>query len=426
VIETISRLTQMVLLNAAWQVVAVLLAAAVCARLLRHSPARQTHLIWVGALLLATLVPLWSVWPANLGAPEVLLPLAIDEQPAGRAGVAPVAGTSLRPWAGGALAATYLCFVLFRVARLAWAYRRTRGIRSNARFTPLSAPLRQATDHCTAALGVAPVRILRSPRIDGPVTLGWREPVIVLPDNLFEETSSEVLRSVVGHELAHIKRRDFALNLIYELLSIPVAIHPAVAFIKRKVQASRELACDELVADTVLDAPVYARTLVDVAGALSGIRQPAYSLGISDSDILEERVGRLIGKRSAARAGKLVFITAALVLGVSAWAASLCAVRHAAGDLHGAVMDPSGAAVPQAEVMVREISTGARQTAVTNDPGQFGFRGLPAGRYRLEIRRPSFKLFRSREFVLDGRAPARVSAVLSLGIVHEQITVRGN
>lgn len=424
--ETISRLTEVVLLNATWQVAVVALAAAICARFLRRSPARQAHLIWVGALLLSALLPVWSLWPLGVGTAEKLLPLVVDAHPAGRAGVAAVSVTPLRTWATGALTAAFFGFVLFRILRLGWAYRRTSRIRSNARFAPLSAPVREAVGHCAATLGVAPVRILRSSAIDGPVTLGWREPVIVLPDNLFEETSPDVLRSVIGHELAHIRRRDFALNLICELLSIPVAMHPALAFIKRKVQASRELACDELVADRVLDAPVYARALVDVAGALSGLRQPAYSLGISDSDLLEERVGRLIGKRSAARAGKLVFVAAALVLGVSAWAAALCTIHQAAGGLHGTVLDPSGAAVPRAEVMIRNVSTEGRQTALTNDPGQFRFRGMPVGRYSLEIRRPGFKLFRSREFVLDARAPARVSAVLSLGIVHEQMTVRGN
>lgn len=424
--ETVSRLVQTVLVNAAWQAPAVLLAAAICARLLRRSAARQMHLIWVGALLIAALIPFGSIWPAGSGAAEVVPPTASEEPVPESAGAPASSVASFVAPAAGALVFAYSAFILFRVARLGWAYRRTRQIRSDARFTPLSAPLREAADYCTAALGVAPVRILQSSAIDGPVTLGWREPVIVLPDNLFDETSPEVLRSVIGHELAHIKRRDFALNLLYEAISIPVAIHPAVALIKRKVQASRELACDELVADKVVAAPVYARTLVDVAGALAGIRQPAYSLGISDSDILEERVGRLIAQRSGARAAGALFAAAALVLAASAWAASAHAVRSPRADLRGTVLDPGGTVVPRAQVLVLNTVTGMRKSAVTGDPGEFRFQQLLPGTYRLEVRQPGFRLFRTKPFVLDGKAPSRLNAKLSLGIVQETITVHGN
>jgi hypothetical protein len=124
--------------------------------------------------------------------------------------------------------------------------------------------------------------------------------------------------------MAHVRRRDFAMNLLCELLALPVSFHPATAFLRRRIAETRELACDEQVTERLLDGPSYARALVHLARAASAGARPGYSLGVFDADVLEERIMRLIDERprANARAGRVLVLVAAVALAVSGAAAS--------------------------------------------------------------------------------------------------------
>jgi BlaR1 peptidase M56 len=164
--------------------------------------------------------------------------------------------------------------------------------------------------------------------VSAPMTLGVFRQIIILPERLFDSASSEILISALGHEMAHIRRRDFGLNLIYQLLSLPVAFHPAVALIKRRINQTRELACDEMVADHLVDARAYARSLVYLAGLASNpgqsIHRYDHNLGVLDADNLEERVMKLIENkpRLGAKRNAALLIAVSLILTISAATAS--------------------------------------------------------------------------------------------------------
>jgi hypothetical protein len=139
------------------------------------------------------------------------------------------------------------------------------------------------------------VKLLFSSQITVPVTVGRRS--VVLPEALFDSAASDLLSAAMGHEMAHIKRRDFAFNLCHQLLSMPLAFHPAVVFIKRRINETRELACDEMVTERWLDAPDYARALLRLADSAMASHRPTYSLGVFEADILEERIMKLIERK---------------------------------------------------------------------------------------------------------------------------------
>src|SRR5262249_5968903 len=124
--------------------------------------------------------------------------------------------------------------------------------------------------------------------------------------------STELLSAAIGHEMAHIKRRDFARILVYEFLFLPISFHPAAALVKRRINETRELACDETVSDVIMDAKDYARSLVSLANSSVSPHHPTYILGVNDADILEERVMKLLAKRTTTntrRATALLGIT---------------------------------------------------------------------------------------------------------------------
>ena len=329
------------LLNATWQFTVVALAAALCARLLRNAPARYRHALWVAALVLGIALPAWSQYNLSVDSTTATLPSSRAEI-IPRKGDAPAAipARTGRPDTlnadGGSvfqletllhgrrrtlpglpplmfgIALAYALFLLHRLNALRRAWNETKRIRRSVYAPMIPEEMRTVAAQCGASFKLRNVRLRCSSRVDAPVTIGWRKPVIILPESFFHaDWPAETLLSVLGHEMAHIARRDFVLNIFYELLRLPVSFHPLASLVTRQINRTRELACDELVAGRVLAADAYARSLVRVASALVTPAGRAYSLGslgVFDADILEERVMRLIEKRGrvSLRAGRLL------------------------------------------------------------------------------------------------------------------------
>ncbi|MGA9814771.1 MAG: cbb3-type cytochrome c oxidase subunit I [Terriglobales bacterium] len=138
-------------------------------------------------------------------------------------------------------------------------------------------------------LGVEPVPILCSLEGRGPATLGICNPVLVLPEWFFSKASEDELSSTLGHELAHVRRHDFILNLAYEILMLPLCFHPAAALIKNRIDQTREFACDEIAAESLPTGTQYARSLLRIAQSMASKQRPTtvgYALGLFDTNTL--------------------------------------------------------------------------------------------------------------------------------------------
>ncbi len=348
--ETISSLVLTFLLNALWQITLVAGIAAFGAWLLRNNAAseRFRHLLWVAALSLSVLLPSLSL--LNIGSTSIRsLPLLsrVTEAMTARAEInsmidatastansaswlaaffrhtTPRSAPFGLPLLASLLTICYMLFLLYRVLWLGSIWRRTSFIRNSAREEMAMPEMNSMAMRCREALHLREATILYSPQVIAPLTLGARHPVIVLPLNFLEESSEEMLASVLGHEMAHIRRGDFALNLLYELLLLPISFHPAAALMKRYINRTRELICDEMVAESVVDSTVYARSLIRLADSVL-LSRPAYTLGVFDADILEERIMRLIERKKfkGARDGKALAFALAFLLTATGIAAS--------------------------------------------------------------------------------------------------------
>ena len=379
------------LLNAAWQTAAVAAVAALAARLLARAPARHRQLLWVAALAACVALPLSSLFPradavtrpsinvmadapltmaTNQGTGTIVTVTTGGDGPAverlirRRSQTVPGAATLTR-----ALAAAYALLVLCRLAWLVRAWRRAARLRRAARARELTAPMRSAVERCRAAMGLSrPFAIVCSPLLDAPVTIGARRPLVILPESFYEGRSEETLASVLGHELAHVARRDYALNLACELLLLPVCFHPLAHLVKRRIERARELACDELVAGRVLPADAYARALVRVARSLVPRTGNAVALGVFDADILEERIMRLTRHtpRATARAARLLAASAAALLCLSCLTLSTFSFELRASDQTTAARvnagAPGGAANgPRVGVAAQQVDAAARK-----------------------------------------------------------------
>lgn len=346
--ERMSDALVLFLFNALWQLTLVVGVATLCARLMRSAPGRYSHLLWMLTLALCCTLPLWSVAEANLAGEQVRAALAGAGGADGYRG----AGGSFTPFAfyaavdesigawvrdvsrrifhapqvAEAFLYAYLLILCHRASVLWRAWRRTRAIRRSAYARELTTPLSTALAQSGAAFRMRSATVLCSREVTTPLTMGVLRPVVVLPESFYEESRTQVLTAVLAHEMAHIRRRDYLFNLLFELIHTPVAFHPAAALVKRRLAETRELACDEMVVGGhLLDARSYARTLVQIAVNASALgRQAGYSLGISETCNLEERIMRLMktGRLASARAGRMWLMAAALLLLFSATGAT--------------------------------------------------------------------------------------------------------
>ena len=108
--------------------------------------------------------------------------------------------------------------------------------------------------------------------------------------------------------MAHVARRDFLTNLICELIALPISFHPLTYLLKREIDRTRELACDELVTHRVLAPKVYARSLLWAADVSRQYASTVFILSILDGRILEERIVRLMrnNRRIGARFARVL------------------------------------------------------------------------------------------------------------------------
>jgi len=141
------------------------------------------------------------------------------------------------------------------------------------------------------------VTLLESTAIDDPFTIGVFHPAILLPSKLLPELGEQDLSAILAHEYGHIQRGDFPLHILSELISLPIAWHPGIRYLKSKISATREFACDDYAAALLGKRHSYANTLLRLASLCLRVpRQSAMALSIFDGDNLESRIMRLTKK----------------------------------------------------------------------------------------------------------------------------------
>ena len=142
------------------------------------------------------------------------------------------------------------------------------------------------------------VVLLESTAIDDPVTVGVFHPAILLPSKMLPDLSEQELSAILAHEYGHIRRGDFPVHILCELISLPVAWHPGIRYLMSKISQTRELACDDYAAVRLGKRRLYARTLLRLASlCLHAPRGNAVGLGIFDGENLEARIMTLTEKR---------------------------------------------------------------------------------------------------------------------------------
>jgi hypothetical protein len=134
------------------------------------------------------------------------------------------------------------------------------------------------------------IRLLCHPDVSTPLTWGWFDPVIMLPEDALE-WSEEHRQIVLRHELAHVARADALAQLAAGVACAIYWFHPLVWIAERKLRAECEQACDDRVVASGTPAPVYAAHLLEVARSARSFGGPGFlSVAMARPSQLEGRL----------------------------------------------------------------------------------------------------------------------------------------
>ncbi len=137
------------------------------------------------------------------------------------------------------------------------------------------------------------VGLLESALVEVPTVVGWIKPVILLPASVLSGLSPAQLDAILAHELGHIRRYDYLVNIIQTVVEILGFFHPAVWWVSHRVRDERENCCDDLAVQICGDSVGYARALT----CLEEMRHDRPELAVAASGgSLVGRIARLLGR----------------------------------------------------------------------------------------------------------------------------------
>jgi beta-lactamase regulating signal transducer with metallopeptidase domain len=256
------------------------------------------------------------------------------------------------------------------------------------------------------------IEVLQSTLVKTPIVIGHFRPVVLLPLRAVTGLSESQLELILAHELAHIRRHDYLVNLLQTLVETLFFYHPGVWWLSRQIRIERENCCDDVAMAATGSRADYGRALLAIEELQDVL--PLLSLGARGGSLLA-RIRRIAGCEpapSVAGAGSIGFtilVSIALLVAV-AWAAAPPSEEPSPADAltqnavtetvdqpsalltaTGKVVDTAGKPVAGASVYLREWSTSrissdpynqspqdVLATTYTDDDGAFRFEKVPA------------------------------------------------
>ncbi len=161
---------------------------------------------------------------------------------------------------------------------------------------PARAELSAAFDLLARRLHVVrPVRLLESAAIHVPSALGFLRPVVLVPVSALTGLDPEQLQALLAHELAHVRRHDYLVNLLQSAVETLLFYHPAVWWVSGRVRRERENCCDDLAVAVTGDARAYAGALVRLEERRgAGQRENAALVVAANGGDLFRRIARIL------------------------------------------------------------------------------------------------------------------------------------
>jgi TonB family protein len=419
----------------------VLLAGLMLAACLKKRSAALRHFVLAASILGAALVvpfslivPAWEVpLPARAAVP---VPAARPAPAAAAAPVSPVVARASRvelaapavpaePFAWlPVLALAWLAgFLMTGAALLVGIVRLTR-IAARARRVDDEGWLRAA---CSIAAGYGIDRQVVLLQTDAPALLatwGIVRPRVLLPAQA-PRWSDDRIHVVLCHELAHVCRHDWFVQIAAEGLRTLLWFNPLIWIACRRLRRESEQACDDAVLERGVAARAYAAHLLELARKFRLPESPwSSAMPMAHPSTLERRIAAMLNPRldRQALSRRAIAAIAVLLVAVTLPIAALRGAQAVPAALTGSVYDPTGAVIPGVELVLEDANQ-FKWTVTTDAAGRFEFAPVRAGKYVLAASLPGFKALRN-EFELKNSRDWDRAVTLQVGDLKESISVR--
>ncbi len=317
-----------------WQLTLLIVVVGLVTRLFGARYPRMAHGLWLLVILKAIVPPVvasptglfsWSP-AASIQSTEEGLALGVDSAAPSQVAVADP--SALGSWLGLHASSWFIVVLVVWAAGVVavlgcWLTRRQRLLRE-LETNPaepsdtLLAEVRRAARRCGLS---RPPRVLLTDENHGPATIGFFRKRLILPTNLSEAARGEELRSIITHELLHIRRGDTLLSLVQVLAVAVCWFHPLVWWASRQAtDAAERCVDDDVVAAAGCTAVDYASALIRVLEMRCRLRPMSGVVGVQHGDITVSRLNTILQSGAKKRLGgglgpSLVFVgLAAIVL----------------------------------------------------------------------------------------------------------------
>lgn len=183
----------------------------------------------------------------------------------------------------GLFTALILISGLLLLGRVLWDMAKLRKLTSSISLIPLEDLGRNSEEFSSSQISVS---FHDNPYV--PFTYGWRKPVVVLPEKL--RSQPEKLQMALNHELVHVQRRDYLLQLVLTVMESLFWFHPLVRVTNKEIDTYREISCDQQVLNSApYSVKSYANLLLELLPLQSGVGRLSVSMAVREST-LKQRI----------------------------------------------------------------------------------------------------------------------------------------
>jgi hypothetical protein len=239
------------------------------------------------------------------------------------------------------------------------------------------------------------------------------------------------VRIVLCHELAHIRRGDWVIQIAAQLVRSIYWFNPLLWMACARLRLESEQACDDRVLNLGVERTEYATQLLDLARAFKkngrtlSFGSPAPAIAHPSS--LERRIRAMLNaglNRTPLTRSTCIATTAALLVVTASIAGFGASAQSGAASFSGSLMDAIGRILPDTAIVLVNTQNSAKHEVRSDQSGGFQFAELPAGDYQLKTTLPGFGVDQGR-VALGAGQNLRQDVVLQVGSLEETITTTG-
>lgn len=187
----------------------------------------------------------------------------------------------------------YSIGLLFQFFILAMGYKRMQNLKNSVHFA-VPAAWKTSFEQLTLALNLRQhIGFYLSDQINVPLVIGYFKPVVLFPISLATQLDMDQVEAILIHELSHIRRNDYLLNLVKTGIETLLFFNPFIWLSGKFINIEREHACDDLVLKFTGNPMTYARALLQLE-ILKDKSSPAFSMAATGKNQhLYQRIKRI-------------------------------------------------------------------------------------------------------------------------------------